>query len=179
VGNAFPDWKGGITNTISYKGFELSALLELKMGGDAYDAGSINSIRNGTIQYTLPREEQVVFQGVTEDGTPNEKPVQLDQSFWRDFEKHWLAAENSVQDASWMRLRNVSLSYQIPQTLMQRTPLSTARISLTGRNLFLDTPFRGFDPEGQVFSAGANIYGITGLNIPPTRSLTFQINLRY
>jgi len=179
VGNAFPDWKGGITNTISYKGFELSALLEVKMGGDAYDVGAINSIRNGTINYTLPREEQVVFQGVTEDGSQNTEPVQLDQAFWRDSEKHWHAAENTVQDASWIRLRNVSLSYRIPRTLLRRTPLSTARISLTGRNLFLDTPFRGFDPEGQVFSAGSNIYGITGLNIPPTRSLTFKINLRY
>lgn len=179
VGNAFPDWKGGLTNTIRYKGFELSALVEVKMGGDAYDVGSINSIRNGTIEYTLPREEQVVFQGVNEDGSPNQKPVQIDQSFWRSASQHWLAAENSVQDASWIRLRNVSLSYRIPESVMQSTPLSSARISVNGRNLFLDTPFRGFDPEGQVFSAGSNIYGITGLNIPPTRSLTFQVNLRY
>jgi TonB-linked SusC/RagA family outer membrane protein len=180
VGNAFPDWEGGITNTISYKGLELSALVEVKWGGDAYDVGSINSIRNGTIQYTTPRNEQVVFDGVLENsGQENDIGVDLDQQFWRSATEHWLAAENSVQDASWIRLRNVRLRYQLPGGLLTEVPISRASLSVTGRNLFLDTPFRGFDPEGQVFSAGSNIYGITGLNIPPTRSLTFQVNLQY
>jgi hypothetical protein len=184
VGNAFADWEGGISNTFRYKGFELSALIEVKWGGDAYDVGSINSLRSGTIEYTKLRHEQVIFDGVTENENgelvPNEKPVRIDgERFYRDSEKFWDAAEHSVQDASWIRLRNVSLSYRLPQRLLAGVPVSSATIGLTGRNLFVDTPFRGYDPEGQVFSAGSSIYGITGLNIPPTRSLTFQVNLRY
>jgi TonB-linked SusC/RagA family outer membrane protein len=184
VGNAFADWEGGLTNTISYKGFELSALVEVKWGGDAYDVGSINSLRSGTIEYTKDRHEEVIFDGVTENENgelvPNEQPVRIDgERFYRNGERFWLAAQHSVQDASWIRLRNVRMSYRLPRSLLAGIPLSTASVSVTGRNLFVDTPFRGYDPEGQVFSAGSNIYGITGLNIPPTRSLTFQVNLRY
>jgi len=184
VGNAFPDWEGGLTNTIRYKGLELSALVEVKWGGETYDVGALNSFRSGTIESTEIRDEAVIFDGVTENENgelvPNEQPVEIDgEDFYRNAERSWLAADYTVQDASWVRLRNVRLSYQLPQDLLTGLPLSTASLSVTGRNLFVDTPFRGFDPEGQLFSAGSNLYGFTGLNIPSTRSLTFQINLRY
>jgi len=183
VGNAFPDWQGGITNRISYKGISLSTLVEFNWGAEAYDVGSVNSILNGTIERTEIRNEEIIFDGVMENENgelvPNDQAVEIDETFWRSFQEAYGAAEMTVKDATTVRLRNVRLAYRLPQSLLSGVPVSNATFSVTGRNVFVATPFPGFDPEGQVFSAGSNVYGVTGLNIPPTRSISFQVNLRY
>ncbi|MTI89435.1 MAG: SusC/RagA family TonB-linked outer membrane protein [Balneolaceae bacterium] len=179
VGNALPDWQGGITNNFNYKGLSLSFLIEVRMGADAYDSGQRNSIRNGILEITKWRNDEVIFQGVTSNGSPNDKPVRIGQNLYRSSTSFNRASEILVQDASWIRLRNVRLSYELPSRLTQKLSVASASFSISGRNLFLNTPFRGFDPEGQQYSAGSNTYGFTGLNIPPTRSLSFSMNLKF
>lgn len=179
VGNARPDWQGGITNTFNYKNLSLSFLVEVRWGADAYDSGQRNSIRNGITAITERRNEQIIFQGVHSDGSVNNTPVEISQSFYRSSTQFNRASEILVQDASWIRLRNARISYSLPGSLVQKLPISSASFSVIGRNLFLDTPFRGFDPEGQQYASGSNTYGFTGLNIPPTRSLSFSLNLKF
>jgi len=179
VGNAFPDWQGGITNTFNYKNLSLSFLLEFKKGGQAYDATLRNSIRNGIVELTGVRNEEVVFNGVKADGTPNDIAVEVDENFFRSSTRFNRASEIIVQDTDWIRLRNARIAYSLPVSITEKLPVSDATFSVTGRNLFVSTPFRGFDPEGQQFSAGSNAFGFTGLNIPPTRSFTFSMNLRF
>lgn len=179
VGNALPDWQGGITNTFNYKNFSASFLLEVRWGADAYDSGQRNSIRNGIIELTKWRNDEVIFQGVTDDGSANQTPVRLNQGFYRSSTRFNRASEILVQDASWIRLRRARISYALPSRLLETLPIKAASFSVTGRNLFLNTPFRGYDPEGQQYAAGSNTYGFTGLNIPPTRSLSFSMNLKF
>lgn len=179
VGNAMPDWKGGITNTLNYKNFSASFLLEVQWGADAYDSGQRNSIRNGITEITKWRNDEVIFQGVTDDGSVNQTPVRLNQGYYRSSTRFNRASEVLVQDASWIRLRRARISYSLPSDILQTLPIQSASFSVTGRNLFLNTPFRGFDPEGQQYAAGSNTYGFTGLNIPPTRSLSFSMNLKF
>lgn len=179
VGNAFPDWQGGITNTFNYKDLSLSFLIEVKMGGDAYDSGLRNSMRNGIVEITGIRDEEVIFRGVNSDGSVNDIPVRLTGEYYRSSTRFNRASEILVQDASWVRLRNARVAYRLPSRILENLPISSASLSVTGRNLFLSTPFRGFDPEGQQFAAGSNTYGFTGLNIPPTRSVTFSLNLNF
>jgi TonB-linked SusC/RagA family outer membrane protein len=179
VGNALPDWQGGITNTFNYKNIAFSFLLEIRMGADAYDSGQRNSIRNGIVEITKRRNDEIIFQGVTSDGSPNQTPIRINQGYYRSSTQFNRASEILVQDASWIRLRNARISYTLPSRLLQKLPLTSASFSVTGRNLFLNTPFRGFDPEGQQYAAGSNTYGFTGLNIPPTRSLSFSMNLKF
>ena len=180
VGNALPDWLGSVSSRFSYKGLALSFLLERKQGGDLYDAGQRNGIRNGVLKITEPRGEQVVLDGVLADGSPNNIPVVLDQDYYRDSFIYNRASEILVQDASWWRLRNVTISYTMNDDYVQKvTPFTGVQFSLTGTNLWLDTPFRGYDPEGTQYSAGSNAYGFAGLNIPSTRSYRFSINLNF
>jgi outer membrane receptor protein involved in Fe transport len=179
VGNARPDWEGGITNTFNYKNLSLSFLLEVRMGADAYDSGQRNSIRNGITEITKWRNDEVIFKGVNSDGSVNDIPYRMNQGFYRSSTRFNRASEVLVQDASWIRLRNARISYRLPSNLVQQLPLQSASFSVIGRNLFLNTPFRGFDPEGQQYAAGSNTYGFTGLNIPPTRSLSFSMNLKF
>jgi TonB-linked SusC/RagA family outer membrane protein len=181
IGNALPDFTAGLTNTFRWKGISLSFLLEWRQGGDLYDLGLRNSIRNGVLAETERRHEQVIFQGVTASGEPNTQPVEIDgNTFYRNSVRHNRAAENILQDGSWLRLRRVSIGYQLPKTVLGGGGfISAARISLTGNNLIINTPFRGFDPETNYFGAGSDIYGYTGLQSPGVRSYTAALNITF
>ncbi|RNI22431.1 SusC/RagA family TonB-linked outer membrane protein [Rufibacter latericius] len=177
VGNALPDWQGGITSTITWKGLSLTALLEIREGGDVYDVSMRNRIRNGIDIRTENRYEEIIFNGVNASGEPNTVPVVLDENFYRNGNSFNDASDVLLQDASWVRLRNAQLSYTLPTSLVGRTPFKSARVSVTGNNLFLITPYEGFDPETPNYGAGSNALGYTGYGIPATRSFTFGLNV--
>lgn len=185
VGNAFPDWQGGLTNTFSYKGLSVSFLLELRVGGDVHDLNYRNSIRNGIVAQTVLRNQEAIFRGVTDspsgDGTfvPNDQTFEISEGLYRSSTRYNRAAEILVEDASWFRLRNISIAYSMPQTLLDKTPFSSARISLSGNNLFLSTPFRGYDPESNAFGSGTNNFGFVGRAAPATKSYTVGLNVTF
>lgn len=178
VGSAMPDWTGGITNSFNYKNFNFSFLVEVKHGGDAYDESRINDWEFGTITATNDRYKEVVFKGVTADGQPNTKPVILDQDYYR-LSRYNSNAEVLMQRAPWVRLRSASLAYRLPSELIDKTFFTDVSVNITGNNLLLFTPFEGYDPEGTTYSAGSNAFGLTGYNIPNTRSVTFGLNLKF
>jgi len=189
-GNALPDWIGGLTNTFNYKGLSVSALLEWRHGGDAIDLGERNALRSGSIKLTERRYEQVVFNGVVEqkgaDGkstyVPNTKAVYLDDLLYNPSTSTrfngW--SHLNIQDASWIRLRTVNVNYALPQSLIGKSVFKNGvRFSFTGTNLFLNTPFRGYDPEALSFGAGTNIIGFVGRNNPSTRSFQFGVTANF
>ncbi len=177
VGNALPEWLGGMNNTFSYKGFTFNVLLEMRHGGDVVDLGENNAIRNGTIWFTEERDMVVRWKGVNADGTPNETTTILNQDTYRAFgiNAHYSYV---IQDASWFRVRNATLSYRLPKSLIGNR-LSHVQIGITGRNLFLSTPFRGYDPEALAFGSGTNLIGFTGRNTPITRSFTLNVSVGF
>jgi hypothetical protein len=193
IGNAFPDWEGGINNSLSYKGISLSFLFNFRQGGYVFDIN--RRIRYGfsggeapTGAETNLRNRLVVFDGVRNTGTadnpvwvPNDVavPIGVPQLYSQAF-RYRLAKEfNGFQEASWIRLQNVSLSYALPQSLLGKTPFRQIAVSVTGNNLWLTTPFVGFDPEQSAFGAGSNVFGYVGTNVPATRSVYFGLNLTF
>ncbi len=183
VGHAFPDWVGSITNSLTYKKLNLSFMFEYKKGGDSYDAGQRNSIRDGTIKITEQRYENVVLDGVQDDGNggwkANETPVFIDENYYRSSSHYNRASEILVQDASWVKLRNISLTYTLPKQWLKNTFIHKAQINASGSNFLIWTPFRGFDPEGSQFAAGSNTYGFTGLNIPLTKTYSMGLKVNF
>jgi hypothetical protein len=179
VGNAFPDWQAGLLNTFSYKGLSLGFQLEWRQGGNVTDMSEMNSIRNGITRMTDPRYELVTFNGVRADGTPNTQQVYLDDNFYRSFSQYNGYYKVSLQDGSWFRLRNVQIGYALPKALLSKTPFTAIRATLTGTNLLLNTPFRGYDPEALYFGAGTNLLGFVGNNNPVTRSYQFGLNFSF
>ena len=145
AGNAFPDWIGSIGSDISWKGFSLSALMEFKKGGDVYDVGLRNGIRNGTLQITENRYQEIIFNGVKADGTVNTTKVYLDDAFYRNENFFNGAADVLLQDASWLRLRNVTLSYDISKSVLAKTKfIKGASITASANNFILWTPYVGY-----------------------------------
>jgi TonB-linked SusC/RagA family outer membrane protein len=189
-GNALPDWTAGLNNTFNYKGLSLSFLLEWRQGGDVVDLGERNAFRAGSIKITEKRYEQVVFKGVVEQKgadnsisyVPNKQAVVIDDAFYNPSTARYMgnAANFNIQDGSWFRLRTVSLSYAIPKTALAKTVFAGGvRFSFTGTNLFLNTPFRGYDPEALTFGSGTNLIGFVGRNNPATKSFQLGVNVNF
>jgi len=193
IGNAFPDWEGGINNALSYKGVSLSFLFNFRQGGYVFDIN--RRIRYGNSGGETPtgsetdlRNRLVIFDGVRNTGTADSPvwvendvavPIGVPQLYSQAF-RYRLAKEfNGFQEASWIRLQNVSLSYALPKALLGRTPFERVAVSVTGNNLWLTTPFVGFDPEQSAYGAGSNVFGYVGTNVPSTRSVYFGLNLTF
>jgi TonB-linked SusC/RagA family outer membrane protein len=187
VGNALPDWQAGINNSFSWNGLNFSFLLEWRQGGQVMDLAEANRFRNGISAWTEPRYQNIVFKGADPQGNPNTTPVlwqgaaiNTTNLLYRNFNRTINAYQFSLQDASWFRLRNVSLSYSLPRSLFgEGSFIQGLRITLTGNNLWLTTPFRGFDPDALANGSGANTFGFVGRNTPATRSYAAGITLTF
>ncbi|MFS4418646.1 SusC/RagA family TonB-linked outer membrane protein [Maribacter sp. 2307ULW6-5] len=183
VGNAFPDFISSIGSNFRYKNIGFNFLLEYKKGGDLYDSGRRNSIRNGILAITELRDQEVVLEGVTDDGNggfiPNTTPTLIDQDYYRSSTDYNRASEILVQDASWVKLRNIGLTYTVGGNFIKNMGISGASVSVNANNLLLWTPFEGYDPEGNQFSAGSNVYGFTGLSVPIAESFSVGVNIGF
>jgi TonB-linked SusC/RagA family outer membrane protein len=185
IGNATPDWTAGLTNSFKYKNISLSFLFDFRKGGDVYNQPEAFFAAQGLSMETLNRDQVIVFEGVTADGQPNTKEVYLGQGEYNGvqygdgyYRNVWRkVATNFVEDASWVRLRTLNLSYSLPGSLINKTPLRAARISFVGNNLLLFTPYSGFDPEQSAYGAGSNTQGFQGRGTPSVRSFAFSLNL--
>ncbi|QFZ54604.1 SusC/RagA family TonB-linked outer membrane protein [Oceanihabitans sp. IOP_32] len=183
VGNAFPDYIASITNSFKWKGLGFNFVLEYKKGGDLYDSGLRNSIRNGVRGLTAFRNVNTVLPGVMDDGNggfiANTIETTIDQNYYRSSTRYNRASEILVQDASWVKLRNIGLSYDLGSNILEKLKIERLSFNLSANNILLWTPFDGFDPEGNQYSAGSNVYGFTGLSIPLSQSYSFGINVTF
>ncbi len=187
MGNALPDFIAGLRNHFTYKGISLSFLLEWKKGGHTIDIMRPYSMDNGQLKATLGRYQSVVFKGVQQVGVDdNGNPIYEENTqeteitpagFYRGTNRLRYAPEALLQPSDWLRLRNISLSYSLPMDKLNVKGISAIRISLIGNNLFLDTPFRGWDPESNFFGASSSIYGFMGFRTPNSKSYKFKINI--
>jgi len=188
LGNTQPDWIGGIRNTLNYKGLRLSFLIDGRYGIDQYSQFDNFYSAFGKLDYSLNRNDVVVFSGFQSDGTPNDVPVWLGQGigpdgnnygagFYRNYYRG--SSENFVQDASFIKLRNITLGYTLPPTLIDKLPFTNVDVSVAANNIILWTPWTGYDPESFSAGAGGNATGFTGLGYPGIRSAFFTLNLTF
>lgn len=185
LGNVQPDWIGGMLNTLNYKGFSLSALVDVRIGGDIYDEGTGTARWTGQYAETaLGREEGVIGKGVREvtaaDGTksfvPNDIIVTANQLYGYSNPRNY--HESAIFDASYVKLREVSLGYSISPSILKRIKIQSAKISVVGRNvwmIFKNTPH--IDPE--IDAKGGNSQGFGYGELPSSRSLGMNLSLSF
>lgn len=189
IANSQPKWIGNLSTNFRYKNFNLYLLFDTQRGVYRY-----NQFANFLGAFALNkmsenRNDFKVFEGVLANGTPNRKPVWLGQQVGPDgvnygngyYRNYYRAAsENFIEDASWFRLRTLSLAYSIPSTIVRKSGfLDGATLTFTGNNLWLDTKWSTFDPEASSTSAGSVSDGFSGFTYPSTRSYLVSLNLNF
>ena len=191
IGDPNPDWLLGITNTFTYKGLALSALIDIRQGGDVWNGTYGIAQYFGRTQHSADFRgeagEGVIIEGVVAEGdgyVPNTQQVDLNNDAIGSAANRWTRygfgtlGEENVEDASWVRLRQVRLTYSLPQSLMDNVRgISGVDIALTGRNLLLFTGYKGIDPETNLTGTtqGQNGFGLEYFNNPNTRG--YGVNL--
>ncbi len=187
LGNAQPKWIGGWSNTFRYKNITLTTLMDARIGQYRYNQLANFYAAFGMSEITENRNDYKVFKGVTADGAPNTREVWLgqgtDPNTGRDYgigyyrNNYRAVSENFVEDASWVRLRSVSLTYNLPEKWLDNSFIRRASFTATGNNLWLWTEYDGYDPESSSFSSGSNIDGFSGFTYPALRSFLFTVNV--
>lgn len=179
IGNPNPNWLMGLRNTFNYKDFSLTFLWDIRDGGDVANITKNWMINQGIPEYTEERGVMVVFKGLREsDMTPNTTPVILDQAYYGGTAGNREIAERFVEDGSWTRLRDVSLSYQVPTSIVSKIGARSGSISVYGRNLLLFTPYTGVDPETNLYGPNSSL-GVDAFGTPNTKSMGVSLNLSF
>jgi TonB-linked SusC/RagA family outer membrane protein len=185
IGNPNPDFMMGINNTFSYKGLSLSFLLDWKQGGQMWNGTQGALTYFGMSKLTEDRDMSgdvptYVFDGILEDGSNNTKPVLRDENWYTGNGGGFgSVAEHFIQETSWFRLRQLSLSYTFSTKMLSKTPFAGITISFVGRNLFLITPYEGVDPETSLVGSSSNGQGLDYFQMPNTRSFALSLNIKF
>ncbi len=189
VGDPNPDWTLGVRNSFSFKDFEFSFLFDIRQGADVYNgtSGVLNNFGVGIA--TLDRNERVIFPGVLadENGNPtgtinNIEVVKGGTDGGTNFYQNYGFVnldELTVQDGSYVRLRDISLRYDLPSRIFANTFISGINITLNARNVFLITDYTGIDPETNLTSDASNVFNYDYFNNPNTRSFGAKLNLSF
>lgn len=176
IGNATPKWTGGIRNSFTFKGLSLSVLFDARKGGDIMNMDLFYSTFYGTAKITEQRNTYITYEGVDQTGKPNTTPVYRDASYFMN----WFSSidQNFVEDGSFVKLREVTLSYNLPQALINKTPFEGIGLTATGRNLWRKTDFSFGDPEGNLLG-NTNAQGFYHAVTPSTKGVTIGLNVRF
>ncbi|PST84393.1 SusC/RagA family TonB-linked outer membrane protein [Pedobacter yulinensis] len=178
IGDRNPDFISGITNSFTYKNLNFSFLVDVRVGGDVYNATENSLVRSGLSMKTLDRGTRV-FEGIIEaTGAPNTLAVPLNQNYYQTIYAN--QGYDFVEDGSWYRLRYATLTYNMPKAMLSRLGLNGLSFALTGRNLVLITKYSGVDPE--VSGSGAGVggtgsFGFDNLGVPATRGFDLGLKL--
>ncbi|MBE9469394.1 MAG: SusC/RagA family TonB-linked outer membrane protein [Bacteroidetes bacterium] len=184
VGSVLPDYTAGIKNTLRYKNFDFSALIDISQGGVYYSLSNMWGTYSGMLENTTTptsdgntiREDGLVLDGVTEAGDVNTTNISAYGYAARFYHAYGTPSATSVFDASYIKLREVRIGYTLPKLT---TFIQNIKVSAYGRNVAtwgLDN--KGIDPESIVAGSG-NVQGIEGGLVPGTRSYGFNVILTF
>lgn len=189
IGNSNPDWVGGINNRLKYKNVSLSWLVDVRQGGDVFSLDLYYGLATGLYPETAGLNDKgnpsrlpisqgggVILPGVAPDGKPNTARAENVNYGLYGYARQPNKA--FVYDASFVKLREVILTYSLPQNVIGHLPVKGIDLSLIGHNLWIihkNLPYA--DPE-EIISAG-NLQGYQGGAYPSVRTLTFNLKLRF
>lgn len=183
ISNPNPNYLASIQNTFRYKGFSLGFLLDTQQGGQivSFTVGQLRSA--GALYETgIDRERPRIIPGVilqaNADGTSTYVPNNIQvsaQSYWQGF---GLQSDLNVYDATRYSLREATFGYELPASLLSKTPFGSVSLTFVGRNLLYFAPGIPIDPEVNTQGAG-NIRGLELQSAPNTRNYGANLRLTF
>lgn len=162
IGNPSPRYIFAMNNTFSYKGFDLSIFLQGVEGNDIFNANRIY------------QEGMAVAQNQTKTvlnrWTPDNPSTTIPRAVFNDPNKNTRVSNRFIENGSYLKIKNVTLGYNLPVKFIVGAKLQSARIYISAQNLYTFTNYTGFDPEVSVSGIDLNVY-------PVTRTISAGVNI--
>lgn len=177
VGNPNPDYFGGITNSLTYGNFSLNFIFQFVQGVDIYNQTGEEVANSGYLG--LSQLKSQVDRWYQPGDVDAANPVLNVNSELPEQSSRWL------EDGSYIRLNNISLSYEFPSEMMDRMGLSGMNLSVGGQNIVTFTDYTGYDPDVNYISAGSGtigqnlVRGIDNFSLPQPRIITTTLKIRF
>jgi len=189
LGSYLPDWTGGASTTFSYQGFSASVLIDGQKGGQIWSLSNLFGLYSGIFQNSAAgniRQLGALTQGVLEDGSTfygvggtQQNPTSAAGPAKNIFQLLFGNSEAFLYDASYIKLREVNLSYTLPQTWLSGTPVQGLTASVYGRNLATLLKYTpNFDPTA-VTRGTSNLQGLEAGQMPPRRAMGFRLRFNF
>lgn len=164
LGNPNPNWFFSMSNNLSYRGFELSVFLQGVAGNKIYNANNIDN-EGMSAAYN---QTTAVLNRWTGEGTSYSMP----RAVWGDPNQNSRVSNRFVENGSYLRLKNITLSYSFPKKWMQKIQIENARLSFSCENVATLTGYSGFDPE-------VDVNGIDQGRYPISRTFSMGLNFNF
>lgn len=190
IGNTQPKWTGGITNRFTYKNFSLSILIDVKHGGNVYSLDQVYGQESGLTKNTIKTNDLgnpvrnpisegggIVFDGVKLDGTRNDIRIDASEA-GKAFAHDAKPNKAYIYNAGYIKLREVSLSYAMPNKIFDGTFIKSMTFGIIGGNLWIiqkNLPYA--DPESGLGSG--NLQGFQSGVMPTTRTISFNVKVKF
>ncbi|MBX2916463.1 MAG: TonB-dependent receptor [Cyclobacteriaceae bacterium] len=170
IGNAQPKWIGGITNTINYKRFDASIFFQFSYGNKVLNFTKATLVNMGA---DLQSNQSIeALRRWRKPGDITDVPrYELNSTL------NNLHSNRLLEDASYLRLKNLSLGYSLPPKLTQRWMIDQARIYITATNLWTLTKYTGSDPEVSTLDGSTAAQGIDFFTLPQVRTISMGLNI--
>lgn len=175
IGDFVADFSGGLTNVFSYKGISLSVFFQFVQGVDVYNNNG-EFIR--TVGLTSFNQQDVVLDRWTPENTGTDVPRAATGATTGAFNNQ--SSSRFLEDASYVRLKNLTLTYTLPSSIIEKTKvLRSARIGFSGQNILTFTNYTGFDPEVSTFDRDPASAGTDFLTFPQSKIYSVNFNLGF
>jgi TonB-linked SusC/RagA family outer membrane protein len=163
-GSALPDFYGGLANSLSYKNIDFAFNWYFSIGGQIYNYDYAANMHDGTnTGYNLSNDALAAW-------TPNNRYTNVPKYVENNNSGSNQISTRFLEDASYLRLKTISLSYNLPQSICSKLKMQGLKVFVSAENLLTFTSFKGFDPEGA-------LSGTTNNNIPGVKTYTFGIKM--
>ncbi len=168
IGKGMPDWTFGLNLSATWKGLDLTANFYAALGGSIYDASH-------RADYPLVNMQTYMLDRWRGPGSSNRLP-RLTAEADGGKNQNWRSSDLMVYDGSFLRLRNLTLGYTLPENWTRKVLISKLRLYVNAENLLTLTTYHGLDPE---ISSGGTSLGIDKGVYPQARTLSAGINLSF
>jgi hypothetical protein len=188
-GSALPTWTGGFLNSFNYKGLTASFLIDFKLGGKLLSGTNFNAYRHGLHKETLLGREGgtldangndpcfVVGEGVNQEGQPNTTGAKNEDYF--SVVRGSGLVEPIIYDAGYWKLRQITVGYDFTKFLPESFPVKGVRLSFVANNVAMLKKWApNIDPESFSYTSD-NVVGLESPSVPTTRSIGFNLNVKF
>ncbi|WP_052695004.1 SusC/RagA family TonB-linked outer membrane protein [Hymenobacter sp. AT01-02] len=171
IGNPNPKAQGGVTNTFAFKGIDLSVFFQGSFGNDIYNANrqALESLTGPVNQLTT----------VLDRWTPTNTNTDIPRAVFNDPNGNGRLSSRWIEDGSYVRLKNVTLGYTLPTSLINKVRVSSLRIYVSGQNLITWTDYTGYDPEVSADPFSSTGFGRDFGVYPQSRTYTIGLNASF